>query len=252
MYLQLMTQGREFPKLQSNSVLLCNGEITLLVDGGGFERIPILEQNLLKQGFSLDQIDLLLFTHLHIDHLTDVSLFKNAKIALHWKEWELLEKWLKTPEHALEKVIRSEYDIIHPIYIRFFIRSINTFRTQLQHLLRNKARCLFLEEGYHFAPNIKVIATPGHTSGHISVCIGIENRFIWITGDAILSLSNWLSRYEPITGLCSNIKLQQQTLQYFEDKKGLIIPGHSQPFELENLQTMKLEAFLKYPVGYKT
>jgi len=245
MYIQLMAQGQEFPKLLSNSVLLSNQDITMLVDGGGFDRTPILEKNLLKQGFSLDKIDLLLFTHLHADHLSDVFLFKNAQIALHWREWERLEKWMKTPEHALDKVIQSEYDIIHIGYVRFFVRSINALRTYLQCLLKDKARCLFLEDEYHLTPDIKVIESPGHTTGHVSVWAKTENSSIWITGDAITSLQSWLKRHEPMTGICANIEAQRQTLKYFEDKKGLIVPGHGQPFDLENLQTVTLESFLK-------
>lgn len=244
MYIQLMAKGQEFPKLLSNSILISNQDITMLVDGGGFDRTLILEQNLLKHGFSLDQIDLLLFTHLHADHLSDVFLFKNAQIALHWREWELLEKWLKTPEHNLNKIIQAEYEIIHTSYVRFFVRSINALRTHLQHLLKDKARCLFLDDEYFMTPNIKVIESPGHTIGHVSVWAKTEKRSVWITGDAITSLPSWLKRHEPITGICANIEAQQRTLKYFEDKKGLIVPGHGQPFDIENLQIVTLEEFL--------
>lgn len=146
--------------------LLQNGENNILVDTGldenelfvppqfveetGMEAKPLPEL-LDEQGLSVDDIDIVINTHLHDDHCGNNGLFTNAVFYVHKKELE----FCKNP---------------HPIdhrYDEYFIEDV-TFTE--------------LTEDQEILPGLKVMHSPGHTEGCLSVIANTKEGTAVITG----------------------------------------------------------------------
>lgn len=144
----------------------------ILVDSGmGYN----LVENLAKEGISPEQIDIILLTHMHGDHIgglmkDGVRVFPNAELYISEKEvayWTDKELQASLPEGqqrgfaGAQAVVEAYKDKLH----LFEPQSID----QMQELI----------------PGVKSIASYGHTPGH--TCYMVENGgqrfFIW--GDLI-------------------------------------------------------------------
>lgn len=165
------------------SVLVRTPEHTILVDigfgpnyvdvgeltGGVYEgdnRGGELLDNLAEAGLTPADIDTIVITHLHLDHVgwaidnADPSrgTFDNATYVLDEREWE---HW-NTPE-ALATGFGAS-----PEHLAVIKRSLRLTTTQ--------------EE---IVPGVSIVPTPGHTPGHVSVLIESEGQRVLVLGDAI-------------------------------------------------------------------
>ncbi len=77
---------------------------------------------------------------------------------------------------------------------------------------------------------IKIIETPGHTDGHVSVVFG-SNEIAVIAGDAIPTRDNYIKRVPPRINI--NAALAMQSFERIEKIADIIIPGHDKPFRVE-------------------
>jgi glyoxylase-like metal-dependent hydrolase (beta-lactamase superfamily II) len=117
-------------------------------------------------GFPADAIDTVLCTHLHVDHvgwntkLQDgrwVPTFANARYLWHRDEYDY---WSKTEQDDYGRVIAES---VAPVY---------------------EAGQVDLVAGDHVVTDeVRLEPTPGHTPGHVSVCIRSRGEEAVITGD---------------------------------------------------------------------
>lgn len=163
------TLGEGFPAIQSdvawwipvNCVLLRGDEATVLVDTGIGPKprafLPDLEatlpEGLARIGVKPEDVDVVVHTHLHVDHVGWTGSFPNARYVVHEAEWAcfMSEESLAERLHLREKVLPLE---------------------QVEHVSGEA----------EIAPGVRVVPTPGHTPGHISVRAG----GIAVVGDAIV------------------------------------------------------------------
>jgi glyoxylase-like metal-dependent hydrolase (beta-lactamase superfamily II) len=106
----------------------------------------------------------LIFTHMHLDHVgwTTIEtsdgqrelIFPNARIACTSAEWEF---W-----HGGDSPAGP-----HPEFVQKPL----------------EGRLNFLQNGEEIAPGITVLATPGHTPGHISLLIQSGDQRLYLLGD---------------------------------------------------------------------
>jgi len=129
-----------------SNVYLLEKEKTL-IDAGSRDMRFLLEQFLSKV-LGLEQIENVIFTHLHYDHIGNFDLFKNAKFYASPAE---IEDFIKDPiGTVIQKDVLDMFKVnLHPI-------------TKLN-------------------LDLKVISSPGHTRG--SICILYED--ILFTGDVV-------------------------------------------------------------------
>jgi N-acyl homoserine lactone hydrolase len=138
------------------------GEKKVLVDTGcsgerirstGFPGVDgqTQEEALQKYGLTVEDIDVLILTHLHSDHAADIDKYKNATVYVQREELE----YAKNP---------------HPTQTGWFI--IPSEDTKLE----------IIEGDREILPNIKVIKTPGHTPGTQSVLVDTEKGKVCISG----------------------------------------------------------------------
>ena len=130
-----------------NCALLREGETTVLVDTGVGPQprtfLPELETTLLGQ-LEPEAVDIVVHTHLHIDHVGWTGLFPNARYVVHEDDWAyfMSESSLAERPHLREKVL--------PLAEQF-------------ELVSGEAE---------IAPGVRVQPAPGHTPGHLIVRAG--------------------------------------------------------------------------------
>ena len=126
-------------------------------------------EDLAATGYAPDSIDLVLCTHLHVDHvgwntrLVDgewVPTFPNAEYLVASHEWRY---WTSEPASGrFDEVYADSVKPIEPLM-----------------------RLVDIETESEIVPGITLKPTPGHTPGHVSVDIRSNGQHAIITGDCI-------------------------------------------------------------------
>jgi glyoxylase-like metal-dependent hydrolase (beta-lactamase superfamily II) len=144
----------------------------ILVDAGLGPSQIALEKNAFLQGGELlsslqkaeltpADIDLVFITHLHPDHVNGISrqvngeqgiLYPNARLLVRQPEWQRMET--QAERYGIEEAVR----LLEP-------------------------RIELIEENTLLVPEITVLATPGHVSGHASLLISVGEQRIMLLGD---------------------------------------------------------------------
>jgi glyoxylase-like metal-dependent hydrolase (beta-lactamase superfamily II) len=122
-----------------------------------------LIDNLARLGVSPADIDTVLYSHLHVDHVGWVvgehgATFPNATHVLTETEWE---HWRKHPEDDSGVAPSPE---------------------QLA-VIRESVRCA--ADGDQPLPGVTLLATPGHTAGHASYVVASDTERVLLLGDAV-------------------------------------------------------------------
>ncbi len=149
---------------------------TILVDSGlGNRRRPQfplghLDHALSEVGVSPDDIDIVLNTHMHIDHVgwntvdradgTREVFFPNAEFWLQQVEWDY---WMQ-PERMAEPGNLHLGECVEP--------------------LKETGRVKLVTEETAITSDLTYVATPGHTPGHVAVGIASQGERAVIIGDA--------------------------------------------------------------------
>ncbi|WP_319522922.1 MBL fold metallo-hydrolase [uncultured Desulfosarcina sp.] len=140
-----------------NTYLIRSPEKTILIDPGHAAYFGHVRDELDRIGLTVDDIDLVICTHAHPDHIEAVQFFNDApaRFALHAAEWALVEK--------MAPMLKASMDI-----------DLEMFRPDF-----------FLEEGELTVGDIslEVFHTPGHSPGGITLFWSAEKALI--TGDLI-------------------------------------------------------------------
>jgi glyoxylase-like metal-dependent hydrolase (beta-lactamase superfamily II) len=155
------------------SLYVDTGEHHVLVDTGAgdfFETTGRLSANLVKAGVNPAEIDMVIITHAHPDHigglLNEVGrpTYPNARVYTMKKEWDF---WLA--EDALEKAPGFEESI------------------QLAHKVFDTIgeRFSFIQPDSELVPGIQVLAAFGHTPGHIAIEAISSNESVIYLSDAV-------------------------------------------------------------------
>jgi N-acyl homoserine lactone hydrolase len=132
---------------------------------------------LAKLGIGVDDVELVVMTHLHVDHTSAMPEFRRATFVCTRSEWEATG--------GRTAVLRG--------YVK-------------RHLPpEDRVRTLDLERGTGFGPfsrtadlfgdgSVRLISTPGHTVGHLSVLLRLADGEAVVAGDAIYTLRSLRER----------------------------------------------------------
>lgn len=151
--------------------------------------------------WSVDDIDMVINTHLHYDHCGGNPLFKNARFYVQHSEWE----------HAHDP-IESQRWIYNDTSFLFDPPGVDYFAWQ------------FLNGDCEIIPGIKVIHTPGHTSGGQTVLVKTGDGTVAITGDAANVMEN-IEKRIPV-GIFSDMEQWFKSLDKIKKYADMAICGH--------------------------
>jgi glyoxylase-like metal-dependent hydrolase (beta-lactamase superfamily II) len=203
--------SREEWRLPVNAVLIRGAGTTLLVDTGlGPEPrafMPDAGARLLAElghvGASPADVDLVVHTHLHVDHVGWDGFFPNARYTMFADEWSYF---------------MSDESLAQRPHLRDRVKP-----------LRDAGSVDLIDGELEIAPGVRLVPTPGHTPGHASVFIESEGRELVVLGDVVvhdLQLADpdlvYVSDHDPE----SSAATRKQVLGRLADRGTDVIVGH--------------------------
>jgi glyoxylase-like metal-dependent hydrolase (beta-lactamase superfamily II) len=204
-----------FIKADQNCVLIDTG-----MGSSGF--VPVtanLVKNLRKEGIEPDEIDTVILSHGHPDHIGGVVdhegrlVFANARYVMHTKEWDY---WMSNP--VLEELHLPEE----------FKTSILQTAQKMLSAIADRLK-LVDEHNAEILPGIRAIASFGHTPGHMSVEISSEHQHLLFIGDATIHPLH--IEYPELLAMVDHqpqqvLRARLELLESAEQKKVLVFAPH--------------------------
>lgn len=175
---QLLDDGAEHDDVATsfNAFLVRTGDRLVLVDTGAGSMFGAglghLLENLRASGYQPEQIDEVLLTHLHVDHLGGLvaagrAVFPNAMVRANKAD---ADYWLSAARReaapaSLQPFFKSALEALGPYMDR---GRFSTFEGDVQLL-----------------PGIRSMAAPGHTPGHTAYVVPSQGKQLWLWGDIV-------------------------------------------------------------------
>ncbi len=193
------------------SLIVSNNQLTL-VDTGYTNFLTLIENEILKQGYKMKDLKNIIITHYDDDHIGSLYDFKEkypwiniiaSEIESKYISGEMKSERLVQAEEMLENMPNEEIE-----FGKWFVQQLRN----LKHVPIDER----VHDGDMILDNeCRVVATPGHTSGHISLYF--PNLKSVITGDAAVQDNHELVIANP--HFCLNIEKAKQSLRAIKDLK---------------------------------
>ena len=198
------TMGTNQGSISLSTVTLIRGKKNILVDVGHFGRRQLLLQRLDQKSLSPEDINTVVITHAHWDHSQNIDLFPNAEFVINLAEIE----YARHPRKS---------DFATARYFHKTLEGLNVREIQGGTLLE---------------PGIKIIDTPGHTKGHISVVVETDSGSVVIAADALSDMGA-VKRGTPYL-IFWNEDEARSSIQKILSEGQVFYPGHDRPFRLNS------------------
>ena len=185
----------------TNTVLIRDEGLNIVFDPGIIQlgRYGTLTKRLAEFNLKPEDIDIVINSHCHYDHVEANYLFKGKPLIIHEKEIEYTDK-LYWPEWRQAFLNIMDVDAIN--------------------------------EDKQVTKNVRVIETVGHTPGSISAIVDTDDGMIAIVGDAVIVKEDLLD-LKPPTVVTMNVAAEKAVESLRKIKTlnpNLVIPGHDAPF----------------------
>jgi len=150
----------------------------ILVDTGAGSLGPNtgkLIQNLKAEDISVNDIDTIILTHGHPDHLggnTDSEgklIFSNTRFVMWKNEWAF---WTEEPD--LTKLKIDEH--IKELLVTYARNNLQPIQEQIE----------LIHKETEIVPGIRAIVAPGHTPGHMIINISSEGQQLMVLSDTVI------------------------------------------------------------------
>lgn len=191
------------------SLIISKNELTL-VDTGYPNFLPFIENEILKNGYDMKNLKNIIITHYDIDHIGSLYDFKERYPHINLIASEVEAKYI-SGEMKSERLVQAEEMLENmPIqeieFGKWFIQQLKN----LKHVSIDEK----VHDGDWILDNeCRVVATPGHTSGHISLYFPRLKTVI--AGDAAVIENHELLVANP--HFCLNVEKAEQSLIKIKD-----------------------------------
>ncbi len=124
-----------------------------------------LDARLAELGWTANDIDMVINSHLHYDHAENNLAMPDAQFFVSRAEWE----FAGDPSSAQAKLYDFEWTGPDLTFMNYTLIGV---------------------DHYDVLPGVRVIQTPGHTPGHQSVLVNTAEGVLCVTGDAACLMEN--------------------------------------------------------------
>ncbi|MCF8103899.1 MAG: MBL fold metallo-hydrolase [Desulfohalobiaceae bacterium] len=185
------------------SVVLLEGRgHRILFDTGSYGDRAILIQRLGEQGLCLEDIDAVVISHFHFDHMVNIELLTEQELFLHSRELD----YIKT---------------------RAFAETGDPF-VPLTHAALYQDRLIPVEDDQILFPGLRIVHLPGHTPGTMGLYL--EQEDILLTSDGVKNAADFLQKRPPPCFYSEAIALE--SYHRVCSLTNHILPGHDREFIL--------------------
>jgi len=207
---------------------IIKGEGVIMIDGGVPKKAEIFKKIMEKISIKPNEIQLMIITHGHFDHAGSAGEIKNitgAKIAIHQKDKNWLEKGLIELPSSV-----TAWGHIMRIVLKIILPFFELPKTDVDIVLGNEGLSL-AEYGI---PG-KVIHTPGHTPGSVSVLLETGDVFV---GD--LAMNGFPLRLRPGLPIFAEDmqRLRESWKLLLDQGAKTIYPAHGKPFSADIIRRL--------------
>jgi glyoxylase-like metal-dependent hydrolase (beta-lactamase superfamily II) len=182
-----------------------------LIDPGFLSKLPILENYLLDIGYDIKSVKRIILTHIHVDHsqaANEVKRKSGARIYSHWIE---------------ARYLAHDPPYMGPPSTQDSIKKLEKLGVSLKSLTKEygslEVEPISVDEQVSdgdMIGSLKVIHTPGHTPGHISLyyekdklLLGADSIYKKVFGSEGMYISAPLVSMDPITAIVSAQRLSK-------------------------------------------
>ena len=183
--------------------LLETGKSRILIDTGPASRRGWVFKALEQRDLGIEDIDIVILTHLHWDHCQNADLFSQARVLIHPKEID----YANNPNPA---------DTNSASYFADMIR---------------KLKVEPISDGDTVVEGVSIIDTPGHTKGHIGVVADVGGEKVLVAGDALPD-GGTVRRRLPYN-VFWDVKDAAESVEKMLASSHVFYPGHDRPFRLD-------------------
>ena len=171
--------------------IIFNDTELVLCDSGLPNQVELIEKELFKFGYCTQDITKLIITHHDHDHLGSLKALKDKKPSIQVISSEIEAQYISGNKVSLRLLQAEEYN-------KTLSGDELEFGTQFYNYLKTIETCdvnRFVTDGEYLVPGLKIVYTPGHTPGHISLLL--EESCVFIAGDALTIEDNKLQIANP-------------------------------------------------------
>ena len=210
-----------------NSCYIIKEKGTIMIDGGP----PNMRKTFIRRlnEFSIDpkEIQLIVLTHGHFDHVgsaKEIQEITGAKLAIHEKDKMKLEQGFSKWPKGVTRWGRISASIFKPLLKKQLV-----FPTVKADVILDDDELLLDNYGI----SGKILFTPGHTQGSVSVLLNSGEAFV---GD--LAFNRLPFTFRPAMPLyAENIDLVKESWKkLFSAGAKVVFPGHGKPFSAEMIK----------------
>jgi glyoxylase-like metal-dependent hydrolase (beta-lactamase superfamily II) len=193
---------------------------TIMIDGGAPKQAKSFSKALENASIIPEEVQLIVLTHGHWDHIGSAKEIKEitgAKIAMHQREKHWLESSLKPMPPGV-----TTWGHIFGSIIKVFLPLIHIPATDVDVVLGDEEVSLA-----EYGIQGKVVYTPGHSSGSVSVLLETGDAFV---GD--MAMNKFPLRLSPGLPIFAEdwAQLMESWKQLLNRGVKTIYPSHGEPF----------------------
>ena len=215
-----------------NDCYLIREKGTIMIDAGGKNKTRALKKALKDIGVNPKTIGLIVITHGHPDHITSAKDFKEltgAKIAMHHLDKACLEKGERKNTQKQKTTKGSSWRW-------FFSKTRALFNAMLNREIPTcEVEVTVEDDGLSlkdYGVSGRIIHTPGHTSGSVSVVLDSGEAFV---GD--LAMNKFPLRMGTAYRAAEDTAAMRESLRHLlKLNVTTIYPGHGKPFPVKTIR----------------
>jgi glyoxylase-like metal-dependent hydrolase (beta-lactamase superfamily II) len=217
----------------ATSVLLTSGTHHLVVDSGMPHEARLLVRALEERGLTPGDIEGLICTHFHVDHVLNNSLFPHIPIYASQQshDWACSLYADMADDLNWEKMVLKYYpetfDYDRARELMGKLRKLG-MRLWERSRIGSPEQFVWIENG-PLPEGLGALMTSGHVPGHLSVVVSNGALPTVIAGDALLSRDH---DDQILTMIPYNREQFSRDRAGILAMRGRILPGHDQPFEV--------------------